>query len=667
MGMGFAFASGFFEGMVDAKRRKDEIALKKIETDAESQKFIAEQLFNIDPNNLGPGAKAWLEYYTGVENLFDLSNAMDQADKPGYTIYGEQGQSLFIPFSQEYDASKPNFYMAQLDDIDRYAQTNGDVLSAFLKNNPSAMTQFTNDMGQLENFANLQNTKNQRVPGVEGVSIFPYNFSENHPYLTELSENLNVQPNPEQTNEAIVTSTNIEYNPETEAVIFLPFQGLESEGLETIEPVVISTEMKNGLINIASRTGYKNVEEYLANFMYFDANLERGKNESKNAFIIRQNKHLELAVLFENRGYGSIMRGEKAASDEELKLMLGDIELVTGKNKSVMTMSLAALLPLKNSFFTKNNTDRVFSSTKGKLYTPKVTIKEYAMEIYGITNEQDFMTGVEAAERSINNLDRLIAIETDELDYTGFVRYLFGTMEGIGDQVSQIGKGINSYFGTQADIGNGLDTENGTSEESLMQVVERVNKDLDLGINLEAMTEADVLRLTLAADMARAVDPSGRLSNQDFEIQLRRLGATKLGTKAQIRIALNTVRNQFVKDIETKRQIGTILKANMPLTATTARRIQADALLADFARRTYEPPKASGQEDVSSPDVVSFPIDNLKPITVPAYQEIPSFEGVYLPKATGPYTPGWYVQDQETGAYRLVNNEERQAIISMSQ
>ena len=667
MGMGFAFASGFFEGMVDAKRRKDEIALKKIETDAENQKFIAERLFGIDPKNLGQGGQDWLENYTGIENLYDLSNAMDQADKPGYTLYGEQGQSLFIPFSQEYDASKPNFYMAQLDDIDRYAQTNGDVLSAFLKNNPSAMTQFTNDMGQLENFANLQNTKNQRVPGVEGVSIFPYNFSENHPYLTELSKNLNVQPNPEQTNEAIVTSTNIEYNPETEAVIFLPFQGLESEGLETIEPVVISTEMKNGLINIASRTGYKNVEEYLANFMYFDANLEREKNESKNAFIIRQNKHLELAVLFENRGYGSIMRGEKAASDEELKLMLGDIAFVTGNNKSAMTMSLAALLPLKNSFFTKNNTDRVFSSTKGKLYTPKVTIKEYAMEIYGITNEQDFMTGVEAAERSINNLDRLIAIETDELDYTGFVRYLFGTMEGIGDQVSQIGKGINSYFGTQADIGNGLDTENGTSEESLMQVVERVNKDLDLGINLEAMTEADVLRLTLAADMARAVDPSGRLSNQDFEIQLRRLGATKLGTKAQIRIALNTVRNQFVKDIETKRQIGTILKANMPLTATTARRIQADALLADFARRTYEPPKASGQEDVSSPDAVSFPIDAVKTVTkVPAFQDTPAFEAVFLPKTLPNYPLGWYTMDPETKTYRPVTEQEKISISNLT-
>tara|TARA_R110002167_G_scaffold121779_2_gene300160 strand:- start:1640 stop:2332 length:693 start_codon:yes stop_codon:yes gene_type:complete len=32
--------------------------------------------------------------------------------------------------------------------------------------------------------------------------------------------------------------------------------------------------------------------------------------------------------------------------------------------------------------------------------------------------------------------------------------------------------------------------------------------------------------IALAANMARAVDPSGRLSNQDFEVQLRRLGAS---------------------------------------------------------------------------------------------------------------------------------------------
>jgi hypothetical protein len=40
----------------------------------------------------------------------------------------------------------------------------------------------------------------------------------------------------------------------------------------------------------------------------------------------------------------------------------------------------------------------------------------------------------------------------------------------------------------------------------------------------------DALKLTLAAKMARAVDPSGRLSNQDFEIQLQRLGQTGIFT-----------------------------------------------------------------------------------------------------------------------------------------
>ena len=666
MGMGFAFASGLFEGMVDAKRRKDEIALTKIETDAENQKFIAEQLFNIDPKNLGPGAEDWLKNYTGIENLYDLSNAVDQADKPGYTLYGEQGQSLFIPFSKEYDPAKADFYIGQLDDINSFVQTNPGVIQSFLQNNSTAQTQFMADMGQLEDFASRRYTKDQKVAGRED-QVYEYNFEQNHPFLYQLSQELNIPPNYENRTQTTIKEENIVFDSETEAVLIVPFQGLESEGLETTVPLVVPIDLKNGLMNIASRTGFNNVDEYLANFLYFDANLEREDGESKEAYILRQNRHLELAVQFENMGYGSIMRGEKSATTEELKEMLDTVAFTAGPDLNRQTMALAALLPVKSSFFRKSNTNTVFSSNKGKMYEPKVTIKEYAMEIYGIKDEQDFMNGVEATERAVSNLDRLIAIETEELEYTGLVRSIFATMEGIGDQVSQIGKGINSYFGTQADIGSGLKTEDGTTEESLMQVVERVNEDMDLGINLEAMTEADVLRLTLAADMARAVDPSGRLSNQDFEIQLRRLGATKLGTKEQIKTALNTVRNQFVRDIGTKRQIGTIIKSNIPLNATTARRIQADSLLSDFRRQTYEPPKASGQTEVPPPDVVPFPADTLKPITVPAYQETQSFEGVYLPKATGPYTPGWYVQDQETGAYRPVNTEERQAIIIMSQ
>jgi hypothetical protein len=56
----------------------------------------------------------------------------------------------------------------------------------------------------------------------------------------------------------------------------------------------------------------------------------------------------------------------------------------------------------------------------------------------------------------------------------------------------------------------------------------------------------DALKLSLAAEMARAVDPSGRLSNQDFEIQLQRLGTTGLFTsKIQAGASLDTVISDF--------------------------------------------------------------------------------------------------------------------------
>lgn len=671
MGEGIAFASGLLRGMVDAKKRKSDaekdIELKRIETEAENMRFLQEQIFGLAGTKEGIKALTpKLLYEANLENMINLSNLMEE-NTNGYTISGDRGQSLFIPFSQEYDPSKANYYVGQLDDIDSFVQTNPGVIQSFLQNNPTAQAQFMSDMGQLEDFASRRYTKDQKVAGYEGATVYEYDFEQNHPFLFGLSKELNISPNYEAGTQNAIKEENIVFDPETEAVLVVPFQGLESGSKQTTVPLVVPIDLKNGLTNIASRTGFNNVDEYIANFMYFDANLEREDGESKEAYILRQNKHLELAVQFENMGYGSIMRGEKSATNEELKEMLHVVAFTAGPDLNRQTMALAALLPVKPEFFRKSNTNTVFSKNKGKMFEPKVTVKEYVMEIYGIKEEQDFMNGVEATERALSNLERLIAIETEELEYTGFVRSLFATMEGIGDQISQIGKGLDSYFGSQADIGSGLDTVNGTTEKSLMQVVERVNRDLDLGINLTAMTEADVLRLTLAADMARAVDPSGRLSNQDFEIQLRRLGATKLGTKEQIKAALNTVRNQFARDIKVKQQIGTSLRRNITLDATTARRIQADALLADFKRRTYEQPKASKQTEVPSSDVVPFPADTLKSTTVPAYGETPSFEGVYLPKATGPYTPGWYVQDQETGIYRPVSPEERQAIISMSQ
>jgi len=64
----------------------------------------------------------------------------------------------------------------------------------------------------------------------------------------------------------------------------------------------------------------------------------------------------------------------------------------------------------------------------------------------------------------------------------------------------------------------------------------------------------------LAASMARAVDPSGRLSNQDFEVQMRRLGVSGLFTSKESKVVmLKDVQNDFNRKFERIEIINKIL------------------------------------------------------------------------------------------------------------
>ena len=84
-----------------------------------------------------------------------------------------------------------------------------------------------------------------------------------------------------------------------------------------------------------------------------------------------------------------------------------------------------------------------------------------------------------------------------------------------------------------------------TTSKSLMESVEKLKAEGKINIDLANITEADALKLTLAARMARAIDPSGRLSNQDFEVQLQRLGNALLGSEATVRRQLEVLATEF--------------------------------------------------------------------------------------------------------------------------
>jgi hypothetical protein len=115
----------------------------------------------------------------------------------------------------------------------------------------------------------------------------------------------------------------------------------------------------------------------------------------------------------------------------------------------------------------------------------------------------------------------------------------------------------------------------GTDASSLLASAERVmSKD-----RIQQLSRIDALRLTLAAKMARAVDPSGRLSNQDFEIQLERLGQSGLFTTQSGALErLDTVIAEFANRQKEQEDMRSIL-AKDRITVEDRRFIRATHLV----------------------------------------------------------------------------------------
>jgi hypothetical protein len=210
-----------------------------------------------------------------------------------------------------------------------------------------------------------------------------------------------------------------------------------------------------------------------------------------------------------------------------------------------------------------------------------------------ITKRED---GGKFARDTMLFLDTLYNLEIEELnEETGVARWVAKTSKQMTIQAGQLSKLIGGIFNKKnegpkdydglPDVFQGnykADKDGGaTSSESLMDVVQRVSQDPKSGINanLANITEADALRLTLAARMARAIDPSGRLSNQDFEIQLRRLGGAMMGSPEEIKRNLEVIAREFEREVQRNVVFERMAKRTSKITAQQARMLSADAEL----------------------------------------------------------------------------------------
>ena len=152
-------------------------------------------------------------------------------------------------------------------------------------------------------------------------------------------------------------------------------------------------------------------------------------------------------------------------------------------------------------------------------------------------NKEQVINQYEASEQTVRQLEQLSGLLSDSETSSG----LKAKIQNLGFGVFGEGGQLSQFFGDETNRGG---FEDGTTVESLTQ--RAIASGFLSPTAAEKLSQMDALKLSLAAQMARAVDPSGRLSNQDFEIQLQRLGQVGWFTsKTQAQASLNVVIDDF--------------------------------------------------------------------------------------------------------------------------
>ena len=214
---------------------------------------------------------------------------------------------------------------------------------------------------------------------------------------------------------------------------------------------------------------------------------------------------------------------------EEKQKILGYLNTKVGLNIGDRVRALAPLMKLeKNQQISLIQSIEGFSSQTGGDLAEK---DKFFFDAVGL-KQAEFDEKFLATEDTVNGLKKLMGVEGNLNTTPGgvvrTVKQFFGSLvatTGVGDQISNIFSGKRKEDVTQ---------------ESLLEIVRRLkNKEGTIESDLAKMSESESIMIALAANMARAVDPSGRLSNQDFEVQLRRLGAsgffrTKVASVSQL-------------------------------------------------------------------------------------------------------------------------------------
>ncbi len=619
-----AFATGVFEQSMDNARERKAAEIAQAELDAENKKELAKNSMALIQSLVGDdmlspiqAAEAAKGVKLGIYNeadIYAMAKVVDDIETRVSYSGPEQAYELLVG---------DNFNMKDLSDYERanlwwntlntqLSTSDGRMAAGrFFRNNANAdaLNLLRQDAAKYEVFARVgwrdKQLSAKKDTGDLETSIDPFRLQENYSFAVNFLEDLGLSSQEDAVRQEII---DIKYDDEKEDVFFFNVTGSDTFGAENEYQLPISKDISAKITKMSQATGYGTAQNLISSFAYTGI-YEYDETKTKDEVAFEQNEAIiNAAKLFDK--YGTYISGQ-GSDPESNKMLLQDLAVLAGGNRNAiqnkndysgvnrdyMTTVLSLMSPVPTDAQFIRPRKNLFASNENSQSKSNLNVQTYVMKKFNITDSKKFDESLQAQRDALVLLDKLSALE-DGVESTGAMRELLGFAKGTYEQIKQGVAGAGevfgvadffnsgSFFGTELNNPFG-DTAAGTDSTSLAGIVNDLNRQGITDINIADLTEIDAIKLTLAAKMARAVDPSGRLSNQDFEIQLRRLGTGSLITKEGIKRNIELLKEEFSRDLAFKSYVSRLITEGSPLTQGAARKIDAYVRLRGYEGETF--------------------------------------------------------------------------------
>lgn len=578
MGMFASFATGFLEGQVDKSRIEAENEKAEEEAKAAERERYGNMLMDY-LKTADPDQKVAEMFASKAGMMIDFSNLSNiMADAEDTTVFGRGNNA--VRFNWNYsdknltDSAEMNLrdYQAALSN----PEMRNDYLRKF-QNNPAAAKQFigTLDSYLLQYEQDFHFGKSGRdASGTIASPVYTNfsNFNNVVSFVDELRTGLGI--------DGVAAEYRViqgAINTQTKGAglkanqIFVK-TGTGQDGRFTGAVMDVGEEEKLFLDTLAAEKGFIDGSHMLYNmddFMY-----EEGGGTSNVNLLISQTKRLSDA--------GALKMLNAVGADDDTENNVSQI--LFGKNgispKGNLSKMMSAILPL-----IPEPIEFRVSGTKVPSVNGTKFMEARGIDVADITNKYTFgKKATQLQELIINNIQ-------DSKVKLGFA----GLMQRIGIGLAGPGGQFNQLFGNVPVD----ELEEGTSYKTLQDTTAAVMKKYGLDIE-SALGETQTAAIQLAYAQARAVDSNGRLSDNDFKIQLDQILGSGLFQNTNVQVAsLKTLNRQFKEVVEDSEFY--VNMANRDIDTKEAKMFEANVII----QRARERDRAMKAANIDSTSVVT--------------------------------------------------------------